>query len=96
MSMQEYDDFFKEHQVRLKLGRKRILTPTVKFAHDTFLEYIKNNDMTSITGELVVGNEVIAIFSEDGRLWSSDEEEIVLDFLRYLYGYCNYYDWCCS
>lgn len=80
MSMEEYDDFFKEHQVRLKLGRKRIITPTVKFAHNAFLEYIKENDMTSITGELIVGNEVIAVFSEDGRLWSSDEEEIVLDF----------------
>lgn len=80
MSMQEYDEFFKEQKVRLKLGRKRILTPSVKFAHDTFLEYIKDNDITSITGELIVGNEVIAVFSKDGRLWSSDEEEIILDF----------------
>lgn len=78
--MQDYDEFFKEHKVRLKLGRKRVLTPSVKFAQDTFLEYIKENDITSITGELIVGNEVIAVFSKDGRLWSSDEEEIILDF----------------
>lgn len=78
--MEEYDDFFKEHNVRLKLGRKRIVTPSVKFARDTYIEYIKYNDVTSITGELIVGNEVIAVFSKDGRLWSSDEEEIVLDF----------------
>lgn len=80
MCMQEYDDFFKSHGVRLKLGRKRLLTPTVKDAYDAFTEYIKTNDMTDTTGQLVVGKEVIAVFSEDGRLWSSDEEEIVLDF----------------
>lgn len=78
--MKEYDEFFKEQKVRLKLGRKRILTPTVKFAHDSYIEYIKNNDVSLITGELIVGNEVIAVFSTDGRLWSSDEEEIILDF----------------
>lgn len=78
--MKEYDEFFKEQKVRLKLGRKRILTPTVKFARDSYIEYIKNNDVSLITGELIVGNEVIAVFSTDGRLWSSDEEEIILDF----------------
>ena len=80
MSMKEYDDFFREHGVRIKLGRKRLLTPTVKEARDAFLEYIKTNEITDCTGELVVGKEVIAVFSKDGRLWSSDEEEIELVF----------------
>lgn len=79
--MQEYDSFFKEHGVKIKLGRKKVLTPSVKFAYDTYIEYITNNeDVSEHTGELIVGKEVIAVFSKDGRLWSSDEEEIVLDF----------------
>lgn len=80
MCMTEYDEFFREHGVRIKLGRKRLLTPTVKEARDAFLDYVKNNEMTDNTGELVVGKEVIAVFSKDGRLWSSDEEEIELEF----------------
>lgn len=80
MSMLDYDMFFEEYGVRLKLGNKRILTPTVKLAHDAFVDYVKDNGLTGRTGELIVGTEVIAVFSKDGRLWSSDEEEIILDF----------------
>ena len=50
------------------------------YTKEIMREYIKNNDVTLITGELIVGNVVIAVFSTDGRLWSSDEEEIILDF----------------
>ena len=79
--MKDYDDVFKDNGVKIKLGRRKVLTPSVKYAHDVYIEYITSNEnITETTGELVVGKEVIAVFSKDGRLWSSDEEEIILDF----------------
>lgn len=78
--MNAYDKFFSEHTVKIKLGRKKIHVKSIDEAQSLFLDYIIQNDISEKelkkNGELTVENELIAVFSINGRLWSTDEEEI--------------------
>ncbi len=80
--MNEYSEFFKENVVKLNIGRKKIHVKSIDEAKDKFLNYIilnslKETDLKSKDGELTVDKELIAVFSYIGRLWSTDEEEII-------------------
>lgn len=80
--MNAYDEFFNNNEVKLKLGRKRFLVKSIDEAQNMFLNYIQCNgfaetDLLKRDGELTVQDELIAVFSFVGRLWSSNEEEVI-------------------
>ena len=79
--MNAYTDFFNENVVKLKVGRKKIHVKSIDEAKSNFLDYIKLNNISESdlgkTGELSVENEIIALFSYNGRLWSIEEDEII-------------------
>lgn len=81
--MSAYDIFFKDNVVKLTLGRKKVHVKSIDDALTTFKEYCESNKIDSQNGlkkndgKLTVGSETIAVFSYEGRLWSTDEEEVV-------------------
>ena len=81
--MSAYDSFFKENVVKLTLGRKKVIVESIDAALAAFKEYCESNKISNEKslkkndGKLTVGSETIAVFSYEGRLWSTDEEEVV-------------------
>lgn len=79
--MNAYNQFFEENKVMLKLERKKIHVRSIDEAQSIFLDYVTINKVTEDNlkknGELSVDKEIIAVFSINGRLWSTDEEEII-------------------
>lgn len=80
--MNEYTQFFVDNIVRITLGKRRPQANSIEDAYNQFILYCKGNDLTESTikkndGILKVGNEIIARFSFNGRLWSTDEEEVI-------------------
>lgn len=81
--MDAYTAFFTNNIVLLKLGNKKIRVSSLCDAKCVFLDYIRHNNLKpenlkSTDGNLISGRELIATFSYNGRLWSSDEEEIII------------------
>lgn len=77
--MGEYDEFFKYNDVKLVFGRNRIRVNSLDMARSSFNDFITLNSITALKkmdGRLVVGTTLIALFSIDGRLWNTDEEEV--------------------
>ena len=80
--MNEYTQFFSDNVVRITLGKKRPQVKSIDDAYNQYFLYCKGNNLTELTvkkndGVLKVGNEIIARFSFNGRLWSTDEEEVI-------------------
>lgn len=81
--MSAYDTFFKENIVKLTLGKKKIQVSSIDIALKEFKAYCESNginsqnDLLKKDGNLTVDNNLIAVFSYEGRLWSTDEEEVV-------------------
>ena len=79
--MNAYNQFFEENKVMLKIERKKIHVRSIDEAQSIFLDHVTVNNVTEDNlkknGELSVDKEIIAVFSINGRLWSTDEEEII-------------------
>jgi hypothetical protein len=81
--MNAYDAFFAENEVKIVLGRKKSKVQSIDDALTQFKEYCATSKITSEDklkkndGHLVVSGETIAVFSLEGRLWSTDEEEVI-------------------
>lgn len=81
--MNAYDVFFAENEVKIVLGRKKVKVQSIDNALYLFKEYCSANNITKESllkkndGKLMCGTETIAVFSFEGRLWSTDEEEVI-------------------
>ena len=80
--MNAYTEFFNEHEIKLRIGRKKVNVSSIDEAKSRYLDYITLNgfsesDLKKRDGELTLGEEVLAVFSFSGRLWSIEEDEII-------------------
>ena len=83
VNLMEEKDFFEEYKVMLLLNGKKVRIFSFQEAKDKYLAYIHYNKLSESTlkkkdGNIMVDKEILAVFSFNGRLWSTaDENEII-------------------
>lgn len=77
--------FFRDNKVTVSINAKKIRVYSFQEAKTRYMEYIRYNQLNEGNvhkrdGHVFVDKELVAVFSINGRLWSTEnEEEIIWD-----------------
>lgn len=76
-------DFFRENKVAVSIKGKKFRIFSFGEAYSKYMEYIQYNKLNPNSvhkrdGHVFVGKELVAVFSINGRLWSTENEEEII------------------